>query len=237
MRGHEKNEKNDLRKNKKVIYVVCKREMPSLHQVVCYTCICSIIPLIIGVPILVFGYEPKIYTSNYQYVTAQVIGYDEVSQDCGGPCNCRMECRPNKPKCHSWEKHRVCDYCESPCLMAWVVFDIIPPGPSYSFNGFYDRNYNPLPNLQSRYPLNWTMPLYYSPPNSVVYGYTIDTVRNYFIAGFVFTGIAILLILPTFICIFYYLITSIYFCCKGGCKGGCNRYSNFIDETVFDSQQ
>jgi hypothetical protein len=189
-------------------------------------CALSIIPFIIGVPILLFGYEPKIFTSNYQYVTAQVTGYGETNTDCGGPCNCRMECRQNKPKCQSWEKHRVCDYCESPCLMAWVVFTIVPPGPSYSFNGFYDRNYNPLPNLQSHYPLNWTMPLYYSPPSSVVYGSTIDTLRNNFIAGFVFTGIGLLMLTPLIIFLVWTVIYTILVCCKQRCS----KYKEFNDE-------
>lgn len=91
--------------------------------------IVSILFFVIGIPILLFGYSPKIWTSDYQHVTAQVTDYGETKADCGGPCNCRMECRPNRPKCQSWEKHRVCDYCMSPCLMAWVVFSIVPPGP------------------------------------------------------------------------------------------------------------
>lgn len=171
----------------------------------------SFVFLIIGGPILLFGYNPPIFTSDYQHVTVQVIGYGETNTDCGGPCNCRMECRPNRPKCQSWEKHRVCDYCFSPCLMGWVIFSIMPPGPTYTFNAFYDRNYNPLPHLKSQYPMNWTMDAYYSAPSSIVYGSSIETLKNKAIAGTVFTGLGLLLfLLSPLLLILHYCMSKKY---------------------------
>lgn len=41
--------------------------------------------------------------------------------------------------------------------------------------------------------MNWTMDVYYSPSSVIVYGSTVDTVKDNLIAGSVFTGLGLLL--------------------------------------------
>lgn len=168
-----------------------------------------ILCFMIGVPILIFGYTPRVLTDNqYLYVTSNVIGYGQESIDCVYQCNCRLVCRPTRPNCrNSWEKYRVCDTCTTPCINAWVVYSVLPPNPSYTFNAFYTLNQNPLPYLQATYPLNSTMGGYYTTsPESMVYGDRLNTSINCFIAGFFFTGLGFLVTIAFFVSLALYCI-------------------------------
>ena len=173
----------------------------------------SLVSFMIGIPLLVAGYNPQVLTdSKYTYVRSNVVGYVEKDAKCYFQCNCRLECRPSRPNCrNSWEKQRVCDSCSNPCKSAWVVYSIIPPGPTYSFNAFGAVDPDPLPNLQMQYPLNSTMGVYYylstfsdgQTYQSVVYGDTMATAINCFIAGFVFIGLGVSIWLIFFILLIF----------------------------------
>lgn len=160
---------------------------------------------IICILVLSIGYYPRVYTGGeYQQANAVVIGYGQQNQDCVYSCNCRKECRPTKPRCQSWETRTVCDACRSPCVAAWVMYWI--ESQSFSFNAFPIINSNPIPQLQSKYPINSTMNTYFSSSSStVVYGNTLNTATSCFVAGFVFLGLTglVMLIWGSFLILYY----------------------------------
>lgn len=163
----------------------------------------------ISMMILLIGYNPRIYTEdNYQYVKATVVGYGQRNVDCTYPCNCRRVCRPAyRPPCASFHKQTICDVCRSPCILAWVKFQV--DSPPFSFDAFPLLNYDPIGELQSKYPLNSTMDAYFSMSKmNIVYGDTLTTSENCFIAGFVFLGISVLSLLTLGISFILYCISK-----------------------------
>jgi hypothetical protein len=184
-----------------------------VHNIFVIMVVSCTICFLIGVPILIFGYTPRVLTDNqYQSVKAIVVGYGEESLTCYNFCNCRSECPGNRPNCYSWQKHTICDSCAYPCMNAWVVFSVIPPGPSFTFNAFNLLGPTgwPLAYLQRTYQLNSTIGGYYSSSShSVVYGDTLNTSINCFIAGFVFTGLGFLILLCILIfCIINFIVAK-----------------------------
>lgn len=196
----------------------CSRNIP-IGCALVTTCTIVIICFIISLFLLVVGYNPRVLTeSQYKLVTANVIGYGQENVNCYYKCNCRRVCRPSKPNCkNSWEKQTICDTCSNPCINAWVIYSVMPPGPSYVFNAFNKIDSNsPIPYLKETYPFNSTISAYYYTMTSdsgtifeyVVYGDKMNTSINCFIAGFFFVGLASLAILV-------YISLLIFYCLWG----------------------
>lgn len=196
--------------------MVCKIADPAnpscwkLHYVAMATIGVSVF---IAFLILTIGYKPYVLTSSsYVKGECQIIGYGTTGTYCSYKCNCRWICmlkpRPGKP-CDPLDQAWRCDECLNPCVYAWVVYQFLDRTHfSFVFDAYKTKGDNPLPGLQNQYPPNSTT-LCYVDPNylNAVYGDELTKVINCFIAGFVFLGIVLAMLLAelcwimTFCCV------------------------------------